>query len=106
MFSGTSAEELLFYTFNAMEVFRDVLAFDERTWFQEWSKTLRGDAKDMYREVIKEALDAGQAYPQTKAGFWAMMKAYVKKYIPDPKARETQIHRDNHEQSPLYEGTY
>mmetsp|Transcript_19440 Transcript_19440/g.21754 ORF Transcript_19440/g.21754 Transcript_19440/m.21754 type:complete len:199 (-) Transcript_19440:196-792(-) len=91
-FDRTSVEMLLL----CKQYFDDAMvaqAIPEAEFQEEFARTLHGDPGEIWTETIARGDERNNNDPfaQTAAGFELAMRAYVKRYVADPNARDTLV---------------
>ena len=89
-FNGDGVEILLF----CKKIFIDAMSTQEINndeWQQKFGRTLHGDPKDNWNEVIAEGDDNGVPFDNNDEGFDLALAFYVMRYVADPNGRDTMV---------------
>ena len=89
-FTGDSVEMLLYTVARFLDAMT-TQAINQNVWEDQFGYTLHGDPSDLWDEVLADGDDNGVAFDRTEAGFNLSIEFYVRKYVADPNARDTQF---------------
>ena len=89
-FSGDSVEMLLYIISRFLDTM-ETKAINANNWHDQFGYTLHGEPSSLWDNVLADRDKNGAQFDANKVGFNLSIKFYVKKYVADPYARDTQF---------------
>ena len=93
-YTGDSVEMLLYTVARFLDAMT-TQSINPNAWQDQFGYTLHGDPSDLWDEVLNDGDDNGVAFDRDEVGFNLSIEFYVRKYVADPNARDTQFQAFN-----------
>ena len=93
-YTGDSVEIMLYTVARFVDAMQ-TQSINPNAWEDQFGYTLHGDPSDLWDEVLNDGDDNGVAFDRDEAGFNLSIEFYVRKYVADPNARDTQFQAFN-----------
>ena len=89
-YTGDSVDMLL-YTVARFLGAMETQAINHNAWEDQFGYTLHRDPSDLWDKVLNDGDNNGVAFDRDEAEFNLSIEFYVRKYVADPNARDTQF---------------
>ena len=86
---------MLLYTVARFLDAMETQAINQNAWKDQFGYTLHGDPSNLWDKVLNDGDNNGVAFDRDEAGFNLLIEFYVRKYVADPNARDTQFQAFN-----------